>query len=52
MKGTDVAFSFTIDAQGQTIDVAYTGTVDKDTMKGAVSMAGGQLSGTFTGKKK
>lgn len=52
VKGTDIAFSFTVDAQGQTIDVAYTGTVDNDTMKGTVSMAGGQLSGTFTGKKK
>lgn len=52
VKGTDIAFSFTIDAQGQSVDVAYTGTVDGATMKGAVSMAGGQLSGTFSGKKK
>ncbi len=52
VKGADIAFSFTVDAQGQSVDVSYTGTVDGATMKGAVSMAGGQLSGTFTGKKK
>jgi len=52
VKGTAITFSFTVDAQGQTIDVTYTGTVDGKTMKGAVSMAGGQLSGTFTGTKK
>jgi hypothetical protein len=52
VKGTAIEFSFTVDAQGQTIDVVYKGTVDGTTMKGAVSMAGGQLSGTFSGKKK
>lgn len=50
--GTTVEFSFTTEAQGQTIDVNYKGTVDGTSMKGAVSMAGGQLNGTFTGKKK
>ena len=34
VKGTDIAFSFTIDAQGQTIDVVYTGTVDNDDDEG------------------
>ena len=38
--------------QGQQIDVVYAGTVDGATMKGTVNMAGGQLSGTFTGKKQ
>lgn len=52
VKGTAIEFSFTVDAQGQTIDVVYKGTVEGTTMKGAVSMAGGQLSGTFSGKKK
>lgn len=52
VKGTAIEFSFTVDAQGQTIDVVYKGTVDGTTMKGAVSMAGGQLSGTFSGTKK
>ena len=52
VKGNAIQFSFSLDVQGQTLDVAYTGTVDGATMKGAVSMAGGQLSGTFSGKKK
>lgn len=52
VKGTAIEFSFTLDAQGQTVDVNYTGTVDGKSMKGAVSMAGGQLSGTFSGTKK
>jgi len=52
VKGTAIEFSFTLDAQGQTVDVNYTGTVDGKTMKGAVAMAGGQLSGTFSGTKK
>lgn len=52
VKGSAIEFSFTVDAQGQTIDVVYKGTVEGTTMKGAVSMAGGQLSGTFSGKKK
>ncbi len=52
VKGNAIQFSFSLDVQGQTLDVAYTGTVDGATMKGAVSMAGGQLSGTFTAKRK
>ena len=52
VKGTAIQFSFTLDAQGQQVDVNYTGTVDGTSMKGAVAMAGGQLSGTFTGTKK
>ncbi len=52
VKGTAIEFSFTTEAQGQSIDVVYKGTVDGTTMKGAVAMAGGQLSGTFSGTKK
>jgi len=52
VKGTAIEFGFEVDAQGQTIDVKYKGIVDKDTMKGDVAMAGGQLSGTFTAKRK
>ena len=52
VKGNVIDFAFEVEAQGQTIDVHYKGTVDKDTMKGDVAMAGGQLSGTFTGKRK
>lgn len=52
VKGTAIEFSFTVDAQGQSIDVVYKGTVDGTTMKGDVSMAGGQLNGSFSGRKK
>ena len=52
VKGTAIEFGFEVEAQGQTIDVKYQGIVDKDTMKGDVAMAGGQLSGTFTAKRK
>lgn len=52
IKGTAIEFAFEVEAQGQTIDVSYKGVVDKDAMKGDVSMAGGQVSGTFTAKRK
>lgn len=52
VKGTAIEFSFTTDAQGQQVDVVYKGTVDGTAMKGSVAIAGGQLSGTFAGKKK
>src|SRR6476661_4640018 len=34
VKGNDITFSFTVDAQGNSLKETYTGTVDKDTMKG------------------
>ena len=52
LKGNAIQFTFNANAQGQQIDVVYAGTVDGGTMKGTVNMAGGQLSGTFTGKKQ
>ena len=52
VKGTAIQFTFNAEAQGQQIDVAYSGTVDGNTMKGTVNMAGGQLTGSFTGKKQ
>ena len=52
VKGQDVSFKFTVDAQGNLLDVAYTGTVEsKDTMKGKVSIVG-LGDGTFTAKKQ
>ena len=51
VKGSDIMFSFSGDAQGQQFTVTYTGTVDKDTMKGTVDLAG-MATGTFTGKKQ
>lgn len=52
VKGNAITFTFNASAQGQQIDVNYSGTVDGTTMKGTVNMAGGQLTGTFTGKKQ
>jgi hypothetical protein len=52
VKGNAIQFTFNANAQGQQIDVVYAGTVDGGAMKGTVNMAGGQLSGTFTGKKQ
>jgi hypothetical protein len=52
VKGSAIQFTFNADAQGQQIDVAYSGTVEGNTMKGTVNMAGGQLTGTFTWKKQ
>jgi len=51
VKGADITFSFTVDAQGTSLKETYTGTVDKDTMKGKLVIEGfGE--GTFTGKKQ
>ena len=52
VKGNAIQFTFNASAQGQQIDVNYAGTVDGNTMKGTVNMAGGQLTGTFSGKKQ
>ena len=52
IKGNAFEFSFTTDAQGQTVDVVYRGTVEKDEVKGSVAIAGGQVSGSFTGARK
>ena len=52
IKGAAIEFSFTADAQGQAVDSVYRGTVEKDTMKGTVAIAGGQLNGTFTAARK
>jgi hypothetical protein len=52
VKGTAIEFSFEAEMQGQKIDNVYQGTVEQDTMTGSVAIAGGQLSGTFTAKRK
>lgn len=51
VKGSEFTFWFAGDAQGQQFKVTYSGTVEKDTMKGTVDL-GGMASGTFTGKKQ
>jgi hypothetical protein len=51
VKGADITFSFTVDAQGTALKETYTGTVDKDTMKGKLVIEGfGE--GTFTAKRQ
>ena len=51
IKGNEFTFGFAGDVQGQAIKVTYTGTVDKDTMKGTLDISG-MATGTFTGKKQ
>ena len=51
VKGSDITFSFTVDAQGNSLKETYTGTVDKDTMKGKLAIEG-LGEGTFTAKKQ
>jgi len=51
VKGAAIHFTFTIDAQGQAAPVTYDGTVEKNTMKGTLNIAGA-INGTFTGTKK
>jgi hypothetical protein len=51
VKGTDITFSFTVDVQGQQAPVTYKGTVEKNTMKGTLDIAG-MVNGTFTATKK
>ena len=51
IKGNAFTFSFGGDAGGQQFKVVYTGTVEKDTMKGTLDLAG-MATGTFTGKKQ
>jgi len=51
IKGNAITFSITASLEGNTVKVTYTGTVDKTTMKGTVSL--GELGeGTFTAKKQ
>src|SRR5439155_11886854 len=52
VKGQQFTFSFTADAQGTSLDVKYTGTIEnKDALKGSVDL-GGLGSGTFTAKRQ
>jgi len=51
VKGADITISFSVDAQGTKISEIYTGTVDKDTMKGKIVIEG-LGEGTFTAKKQ
>ncbi len=49
--GDDVLIQYTVDAQGQSLTVKYTGKVDGKTMSGKVSL-GSFGEGTFKGTKQ
>jgi hypothetical protein len=52
VKGQQFDFSFTANAQGTSLEVKYTGTIEnKDALKGSVDL-GGLGSGTFTAKRQ
>ena len=51
VKGNAITFGFTATMEGNKFEITYTGTVEKDTMKGKVKL-GDVGEGTFTGKKK
>jgi hypothetical protein len=51
LKGNTLALSYTVDMQGNQMEIKYDGTVDGSTMSGTVAY--GQMgSGKFTGKKQ
>ena len=52
VKGREISFSFSADAQGFALEVTFTGTVEgNDTMEGTVSL-GGLGDGIFTGTRQ
>jgi hypothetical protein len=51
IKGSDVNFTFDIDIQGTPLHVVYTGTAEKDAMKGRVAY-GDMAEGVFTARRK
>jgi hypothetical protein len=51
VKGSDISFTFSVDAQGTMIKEIYTGTVDNDSMKGKIVIEG-LGEGTFTAKRQ
>jgi hypothetical protein len=53
VAGTAVRWSFSANLQGQSIRVAYEGTVAGDgTMSGTIDIAAGMLEGTFTARRR
>jgi hypothetical protein len=51
LKGNTINFSFKVIAQGIEATIVYSGTVEKDSMKGTVKL-GDLASGTWTAKRK
>ena len=51
VKGNDIKWTIKVNAQGNELQIDYTGTLDGDTMKGKAKF-GDFGEGTFTGKKE
>jgi hypothetical protein len=52
VKGQEIAFKFSVDAQGVKLDCTYTGSIEsKDALKGKVDISG-LANGTFTAKRQ
>ena len=51
VKGNAIEFTFDVSVEGNALRVVYKGTVEKDTMKGALNL-GGLAEGTFSARKK
>ena len=51
LDGSAIVFSVDVTAEGNTVRVTYSGTVEKDTMKGTVKF-GEMAEGTFKGTRK
>jgi hypothetical protein len=51
IKGNEIKFAFKVSAQGQDLDIEYSGTVDGNTMKGKAKL-GDFGEGAFTGKRQ
>jgi hypothetical protein len=50
LKGTKLALSMTVDANGQSFQIFLVGDVDGDAIKGTFSMS--EMQGEWSGKKK
>jgi hypothetical protein len=51
VRGNDIRFAVTLHFQDQSFVITYTGTADKDSMKGTVQF-GDRGSGTWSGKRR
>jgi len=51
VKGADVSFSFSMNVEGTSLNVTYTGKADKDEIKGSASY-GDMMSGSFSAARK
>ena len=51
VKGNEVRFTLTVDAQGSNVTITYRGTAEQDSMKGTLQ-AGDLASGTWKAKRQ